>query len=221
MAVRRPRFYVQDPTTKVVTDPMAVIGGFVLSHSVPIRQRTGLRPQALLHQDRSYIDDQTAGQVTRIQIRFGVNRDDMTDVDQIATFLWDTIGTEKEHLWIADDDQSNTIDLTNAELLGSNVVCEYDGSQVSWLNVLDYLHIADGAGTREIVVVEAHAATPSFTADLISNHNAGTECHRLGVVYPLSVLTSIQSSPAPLGKTANFVMNWTSGEDPKFGTSLP
>lgn len=223
MTARNPQFFVQDPTALTFTKPLPFIAGIQVADILAPRARQRLQATPLLHQARSYIDDQTPGEATRITIRCTLNQDDMTDVEQVKTFLWDQIGTEKQHLWVTDDDTVDTLDSSGVELIGSNVVVEYDGSQVSWLSVGNYLYYpAPGfPADDEMVVVEVHAATPSFTADLVNNHAGGATCYRVGMVYPQAVLQAIDAGPAPMGKTQSLTLRFLSGEDPMFGTSLP
>lgn len=220
MSIARPRFLLGTPT--VLTAPMDDVAGLSLAGLTPTRQRAA-QVTPLLHQEVVAINADTPAATTSLEMRLLLNVDGHGYAHRAIHQLWDAIGTTARHLWLVDDDQTNVLVTSAAEVAGSAQVVGYTAPAKSWFAVGDYMFLpASGGGSSdEIVVVSAKTdGTPSFTATLGVPHGSGITCYRVAACYPNAVLQSIRPSAVPLGK-GTLVLSWLSAGVPLSGTSLP
>lgn len=225
MPVARPRFAISTSSTAGFVFPMNGISNLRMGPTQERRGRVSPTPRPLLHQRRSFLNDATGAESSRVTIPLSYATTYAGGVLQLVDYLWDLIGSSKRHLWIIDDDQNDTLTTSNNEVAGAAVNVEYNGStKKTWFNVGNYLFLGDnGIGSGdEVVVCDAHVTGPPhyFTADLAYLHNSGTASYRISVVYPNAILIDIRHTPPLLGKSV-LNLDFISGELPLFGSSLP
>lgn len=220
MSIARPRFLLG--ASNAITFPMATVSGLSLAEATPNRQRQ-VATIPLLHQQKVAIVADTPAATTTIEMRLLLNVDGHGAAHKATQLLWDTIGTAAQHLWLVDDDTTNVLVTSAAEIAGSAQVVAYTAPAKSWFATGDFMFIpsAGGGSANEVVVVSAKTdGTPSFTATLAAPHSSGVTCYRVAMVYPDSVLAAIRPSSFPLGK-GSLVLSWVCPSVPLSGTSLP